>query len=383
MNRNTNVKLRLKTEIKKLRDEIVELRKGKAPSAESWEQIRRVHNFQALKVLKKKKELVTPNDGNISDIDFGANSSLLTLAAGAQCHGSVAVWNAITGEKQSYLLLQSSWMTAACLEKKTSDLLALASLENKLLVYSRNDKPVEEGISLPRIELLGHDAVPNDALFSSEKELLTAAGDKTLKLWDIENGRMKMNFAGHTGDVFCVSKNPNDETFISGAGDLTARLWDPRVKSDDAMISPTLTFDTGSRDVNGIDFFPEGSAFATALNNSEVYMYDTRASCKLLTFSHSSTYKKSSAEGVQFSPSGRLMFVRYSNKSVRVFDVAGPVRDGDSGPCNESSHDELGQTKCIMCMEVDKNGSCLAVGEVLDDKIHTIAHVYWPIKRSY
>ena len=47
-------------------------------------------------------------------------------------------------------------------------------------------------------------------------------------LWDIETGQQCGQFTGHTGDVMSLSLAPDQRTFVSGACDASAKLWDIR-----------------------------------------------------------------------------------------------------------------------------------------------------------
>lgn len=43
-------------------------------------------------------------------------------------------------------------------------------------------------------------------------------------LWDIESGQEVTKFEGHTGDVMSLSLGPDQNTFVSGACDATAKV---------------------------------------------------------------------------------------------------------------------------------------------------------------
>lgn len=58
-----------------------------------------------------------------------------------------------------------------------------------------------------------------------EKFLLSASGDKTIKMWQISSGEQVKEFLGHTGPVKALTILPND-CIASSSGDRTIRLWD-------------------------------------------------------------------------------------------------------------------------------------------------------------
>ncbi len=43
-------------------------------------------------------------------------------------------------------------------------------------------------------------------------------------LWDIESGQQVTSFTGHTGDVMSLSLGPDQNTFVSGACDSSAKV---------------------------------------------------------------------------------------------------------------------------------------------------------------
>lgn len=44
-------------------------------------------------------------------------------------------------------------------------------------------------------------------------------------LWDIETGQQCSSFIGHTGDVMSLSMSPDMRTFVSGACDASAKVF--------------------------------------------------------------------------------------------------------------------------------------------------------------
>jgi WD domain, G-beta repeat len=73
----------------------------------------------------------------------------------------------------------------------------------------------------------GHTDVVLSVAFSPGGEtVLSGSGDKTLKLWDIVNGRALRSFTGHTDRVRSVAISPNGRTALSGSEDKSLKLWD-------------------------------------------------------------------------------------------------------------------------------------------------------------
>jgi WD40 repeat protein len=55
--------------------------------------------------------------------------------------------------------------------------------------------------------------------------LASASDDKTVRLWDVQSGRLVRTLEGHTDRVRSVAFAPDGRLFASGSGDGTVRLW--------------------------------------------------------------------------------------------------------------------------------------------------------------
>lgn len=379
----SEIDLQLKQQIRKLRDEIVDIRRNKQPKSQVWEESRSGKKFLFPSRLGKKKEFIGRQDGNLAAIDL-FNTKAMFLTSGAKTDGEIILWD-IAEDYEEIMVLPNAWMTCGVFEKQDGDMVACGGLTNNAYVVdvragvaSNSMDPLD-----PIATFVGHDAVVYDINFTSDRTILTAAGDQTLRIWDIETQESVAKLRGHTGDVFCCDIHPRNSPniFISGGADFTARFWDIRDCENKFNAQSTLTFDTKSRDVNGIRFFPDGCAFATALNNSTTHLYDTRASTKILTFRHPETYESAGTQDVEFSVSGRLMFVRHKNQKVLVYDVAGPTKDSPDGEAinesviNDAIYSENAETICM-----HPQGTIFAVGCQNTNKNEIQGHVYWPNK---
>jgi len=74
---------------------------------------------------------------------------------------------------------------------------------------------------------MGHTDRVRSVVFSPDgKTALSGSDDFTLKLWDINTGKVIRSFEGHTGGIYSVAFSPDGKTVLSGSDDKTLKLWD-------------------------------------------------------------------------------------------------------------------------------------------------------------
>jgi WD40 repeat protein len=73
--------------------------------------------------------------------------------------------------------------------------------------------------------LEGHPTNVNGVALSPNRRCaVSASGDKTLKVWDLETGRELRTLQGHSGRVIGVAVSPDGRWAVS-AGDVTLKVW--------------------------------------------------------------------------------------------------------------------------------------------------------------
>lgn len=195
--------------------------------------------------------------------------------------GKLIVWNGMTTNKIHAIPLRSSWVMT-CAYSPSGNFVACGGLDNVCSVYKLPARPTE--LNKPTAELAQHEGYLSCCRFVSDSEIVTSSGtvaepylatcrfmtyfpacsdwlllgDSTCILWDVTTKTPKTIFNDHTGDVMSVSLMPNQGTFVSGSCDATAKVWDPRAPGRSVK-----TFPGHESDINSVQAFPDGNAFAT------------------------------------------------------------------------------------------------------------------------
>lgn len=92
--------------------------------------------------------------------------------------------------------------------------------------------PLGEYTLLQSLE--GHGAAVN-AIQVYDNKIVSASGDRTIKLWDIQSGQCLRTFPGHTKGIACVQYD--GRRIVSGSSDNTVRIFDAATSAEVACLN--------------------------------------------------------------------------------------------------------------------------------------------------
>ncbi len=180
-----------------------------------------------------------------------------------------------------------------------------------------SDKPTlffPEIDGYPRIkQVFQHDDWVQSAVFSPDgQSILTASGDHTAKLWNLNGGKPIATF--HHGDwVYLAVFSPDGQSILTASGDYTAKLWTLNDGGE-----PIATFQHGGC-VKPAVFSPDGLFILTVSFEHTAKLWNLNG--KLITiFQHGDLVKSA-----VFSPDGQSVLTVSFEHTAKLWNLNGKL----------------------------------------------------------
>ncbi|QRO02141.1 protein kinase [Archangium violaceum] len=164
--------------------------------------------------------------------------------------------------------------------------------------------------------LRGHTQHVNDIAFTADgRYLVSASDDRTLRVWDAEQGREHQVLRGHTDEVWRIGMLPNGQGFISSDKDGVLRQWNPNAGDGKAEVK---VFPALPGPVSAITVGCQGRCLLAATQTDDVIHRWDLATGEIRTF-HTGVQ---GIEDLLVSPLGSWVFVRGHRNAVSALGDA-------------------------------------------------------------
>ncbi|KAH3680713.1 hypothetical protein WICMUC_000184 [Wickerhamomyces mucosus] len=231
----------------------------------------------------KTFQILKGHNNKIADMKWSSDSK--TILSCSQ-DGFLIIWDTITGFKLNAIPLDSQWVLS-CAYSPNGKLVASAGLTNNCTIYSMGSNIDDQRILTI---FKGHTCGITQCDFLNNEKILTASGDMTCKLWDLNKGSKIGEFLDHFGDVLSMNinnqsnnyDNGNYNTFVTGSSDGYTRVFDIRLQERSNLVQ---NFFVSNSDVTSVNFFKDGNSIVTGSDDGIIRLYDLRSDCELSKYS--------------------------------------------------------------------------------------------------
>ena len=136
--------------------------------------------------------------GHSGKVKAAAWGSANLLASAAQ-DGKVFIWDAMKNARTLGIKLDLAWVMTCGYEGTKHNLVATGGLDNKCTLY--DTAVTTPTISEPASVFNGHEGYLSRVKFLGETRMLSASGDSTCCLWDVNTTQRLDRFEDHAADV--------------------------------------------------------------------------------------------------------------------------------------------------------------------------------------
>jgi WD40 repeat protein len=122
----------------------------------------------------------------------------------------------------------------------------------------------------PLHAIAGHTAWIESVACGAEGLAVTAGGDRSVRAWDVRQGKLLRAFAEPAPELSCISLSPNGKLAATGGTDGRLRLWDVEAGKQ-------LAERRSRSGVAGVAFSRDGGRLASAHRGDAVRLWDLPA----------------------------------------------------------------------------------------------------------
>jgi len=175
-----------------------------------------------------------------------------------------------------------------------------------------SQKRHEPDVKVAVFPQVGHTAGVTSVAFSPDgKYIVSGSYDNTIKLWDIETGRLIRNFSGNFYYILSVAFSPSGNQIISSSMDNTLKLWDVETGRE------IKTFSGHTEYVNSVAFSPDGKYVLSGSDDHTIILWDVETALIIKQyFGHTL-----GVTSVAFSPDKKYILSSSIDKTIILWDI--------------------------------------------------------------
>ncbi|KAE9455194.1 hypothetical protein C3L33_12895, partial [Rhododendron williamsianum] len=285
-------------------------------------------------------------DGGLS----GKSSAIVSASGSSESFLTYVDGYALTLQKAARLIISffykfgSEFLNVSHYGKNSKQMATscLACAMEKL--QDRTIKIWDVGTGRLKLTLTGHiEQVRGLAVSNKHTYMFSAGDDKQVKCWDLEQNKVIRSYHGHLSGVYCLALHPTIDILLTGGRDSVCRVWDIRSKMQIHALSGH------ENTVCSVFTRPTDPQVITGSHDTTIKFWDLRYGKTMVTLTH----HKKSVRAMALHPTENC-FASASADNIKKFNL----------PKGEFVHNMLSQQKTIInAMAVNEDGVMVTGGD--------------------
>jgi WD40 repeat protein len=179
--------------------------------------------------------------------------------------------------------------------------------------------------------LEGHSSFLNSVAISSDNsKIVSGSSDRTIKLWDLDTGKLLNTLEGHTNHVNSVATTSDNSKIVSGSSDRTIKLWD----LDSGKLLNTLEGHRGP--IHSVAITSDNSKIVSGSDDKTIKVWDLDSG-KLI---HTLEGHSAAVNSVAITSDNSKIVSGSDDKTIKLWDL-------DSGKLIHTLECRSGTVSCI------------------------------------
>jgi len=160
--------------------------------------------------------------------------------------------------------------------------------------------------------LIGHTSnVRAIAITANDTQIISASGDNTVKIWDLETGQELYTLRGHTKPIKSVAVSPDSTQVISASADQTLRVWDLRTRQTRFVLKGH------TQEVKAVAITPDSHYALSASEDHTLKLWDLETGQERMTlWGHSDR-----VEAIAITPDGEKAISGSGDNTLKIWDL--------------------------------------------------------------
>lgn len=284
------------------------------------------------------------HDGAIRDIVFMPDRNTF-YSTGAD--GKLLKWGLAEAQRTSTLVIKNNYVNRSLAVSADGRWLACGSGSNTLQLFNLKNKG-----EVPKLLEAHQGGVLAIEFIKGENKMLTAGGDRTIKIWDL--------LAGTKQELFTANSKIRDMAYVSRSGLAISGLDNGKVMAYNVKTKESRELYNNKTAVYKVEANRSGTRVAIGDKSGKVVLINpTSGRVARVLNAHSSRIL-----GLKFSPDGKQLATTSFDGTIKIWNMS----DLSARPIQIKE-----QESWVMAIDFSPNGKYLVSSSNTDDKIYV-----WP-----